>query len=234
MLIVDEAWILMQYPDSARYLYSLAKRARKYYLGLTIISQDVEDFLSNEQGRAILNNSSLQLLLKQSPAAVEKLGEVFHLTEGEKFLLLESDVGEGLFFAGASHVAIKIVASYTEDQIITTDPRQLLAQQDQEQTQAPQGQAISQDQNYKPATAQTSQTAPLEKEQNTSAPTAPAQIQTNPQPVGETIDDRATSNPSNFITKDNDANPLGNGAPSTVAGGALAQAPKQNGNTPTT
>jgi hypothetical protein len=130
MLIVDEAWILMQYPDSARYIYSLAKRARKYYLGLTIISQDVEDFLSSEQGRAVLNNSSMQILLKQSPTAVEKLAEVFHLTEGEKFLLLESDVGEGLFFAGASHVAIKIVASYAEDQIITTDPKQLMAQKE--------------------------------------------------------------------------------------------------------
>jgi len=129
LMIVDEAWILMQYPDSARYLYSLAKRARKYYLGLTIISQDVEDFLSSEQGRAVLNNSSMQILLKQSPAAVDKLAEVFNLTEGEKFLLLESDVGEGLFFAGASHVAIKIVASYAEDQIITSDPRELLAQQ---------------------------------------------------------------------------------------------------------
>lgn len=129
LMIVDEAWILMQYPDSARYLYSLAKRARKYYLGLTIISQDVEDFLASEQGRAVLNNSSMQILLKQSPAAVDKLAEVFNLTEGEKFLLLESDVGEGLFFAGSSHVAIKIVASYAEDQIITSDPRELLAQQ---------------------------------------------------------------------------------------------------------
>jgi len=135
MLIVDEAWILMQYPDSAKYLYSLAKRARKYYLGLTIISQDVEDFLSNEQGRAVINNSSIQILLKQSPAAVEKLAEVFHLTEGEKFILLESDVGEGLFFAGASHVAIKIIASFAEDQIITTDPKELLAQKQADQAQ---------------------------------------------------------------------------------------------------
>lgn len=133
LLLVDEAWILMQYPDSARYLYSLAKRARKYFLGLSIISQDVEDFLSSEQGRAILNNSSMQILLKQSPSAVEKLAEVFNLTEGEKFLLLESDVGEGLFFAGSSHVAIKVIASYSEDQIITTDPRQLLEQQQAKQ-----------------------------------------------------------------------------------------------------
>ena len=132
ILIVDEAWILMQYPDSAKYLYSLAKRARKYYLGLTIISQDVEDFLNSDQGRAIINNSSIQILLKQSPAAVEKLAQVFHLTEGEKFILLESDVGEGLFFAGASHVAIKIIASFAEDQIITTDPKELLAQKEKE------------------------------------------------------------------------------------------------------
>ncbi len=128
LLVVDEGWILMQYPDSAKYLYSLAKRARKYYLGLTIISQDVEDFIASEQGRAIINNSSLQILLKQSPAAIDKLAEIFNLTEGEKFLLLESDIGEGLFFAGSSHVAIKIVASYSEDQIITTDPRELLEQ----------------------------------------------------------------------------------------------------------
>lgn len=161
ILVVDEAWILMQYPDSARYLYSLAKRARKYYLGLTIISQDVEDFLANEQGRAILNNSSLQLLLKQSPAAVEKLAEVFHLTEGEKFLLLESDVGEGLFFAGASHVAIKIVASYTEDQIVTTDPRQLLQKEkDETENQAPQGEAIERSGGFGDDGSQTAQNQP--------------------------------------------------------------------------
>lgn len=127
ILVIDEAWIMMQYEDSARYIYSLAKRARKYYLGLTTISQDVEDVLNSQQGRAVLNNSSMQILLKQSPTAVEKLTEVFNLTEGEKFLLLESNVGEGLFFAGTNHVAIQIVASYAEDQIITTDPSQLLA-----------------------------------------------------------------------------------------------------------
>lgn len=132
VLVIDEAWLLMQFPDSARYVYSLAKRARKYYLGLTIISQDVEDFLNSEQGRAVLNNSSLQILLKQSPTAVERLAEVFNLTEGEKFLLLESNVGEGLFFAGTNHVAIQVVASYAEDQIITTDPAQLLAAKEAE------------------------------------------------------------------------------------------------------
>jgi len=129
ILIVDEAWWMMQHEDSARFLYSMAKRARKYYLGLTIISQDVEDFLSSKYGRTVVNNSSMQILLKQSPAAIEKVAQIFNLTEGEKFLLLECDVGEGLFFAGLNHVAIKVVASYTEDQLITTDPRELLARQ---------------------------------------------------------------------------------------------------------
>lgn len=132
LVIIDEAWILMQYPDSARYVFTLAKRARKYFMGLTIISQDVEDFLNSEQGRAVLNNSSMQVLLKQAPTAVEKLAEVFHLTEGEKFLLLESNVGEGLFFAGQNHVAIQVVASYGEHQIVTSRPEELLAREKQE------------------------------------------------------------------------------------------------------
>jgi len=143
ILVIDEVWILMQYEDSARYVYSLAKRARKYYLGLTTISQDVEDVLNSQQGRAVLNNSSLQVLLKQSPTAVEKLTEVFNLTEGEKFLLLESNVGEGLFFAGTNHVAIQIVASYAEDQIITTDPAQLLAARQGEAAAGAPSQVIS-------------------------------------------------------------------------------------------
>ena len=126
ILVIDEAWWMMQYEDSARFLMGLAKRARKYYLGVTVITQDVEDFLSSRYGRAVINNSSMQLLLKQSPAAIDQIAEVFHLTEGEKYLLLESEIGEGLFFAGLKHVAIKVIASFTEDQIITTDPRQLL------------------------------------------------------------------------------------------------------------
>ncbi len=128
IMIIDEAWWMMQYDDSARFLYSLAKRARKYYLGLTIISQDVEDFLQSQYGKAVVSNSSLQILLKQSTASIEKVAQVFGLTEGEKMLLLESDVGEGLFFAGQNHVAIKIIASYNEHQIITTDPKELLEQ----------------------------------------------------------------------------------------------------------
>lgn len=127
LMVVDEAWWMMQYEQSARFLYGLAKRARKYYLGLSIISQDVEDFLGSNYGKAVVANSSIQLLMKQSPSSLEKLQEVFHLTEQEKYLLLNADIGEGIFFAGPNHVAIKTIASYTEDQIITTDPKQLLA-----------------------------------------------------------------------------------------------------------
>lgn len=128
VMIVDEAWWMMQNEDSAKFLHGLAKRARKYYLGLTIISQDVEDFLASRYGKAVVANSSMQVLMKQSTASIDIIAETFNLTEGEKYLLLESDVGEGLFFAGLNHVAFKAVASYTEDQIITTDPKQLLGQ----------------------------------------------------------------------------------------------------------
>jgi len=122
VMIIDEAWWMMQYEDSAKFLHGLAKRARKYYLGLTIISQDVEDFLGSKYGKAVVANSSMQILMKQSTASIDIVSEVFNLTEGEKYLLLESDVGEGLFFAGLNHVAMKVVASYTEDKIINTDP----------------------------------------------------------------------------------------------------------------
>lgn len=126
LLVIDEAWWMMKSEDTAAFLYSLAKRGRKYYLGLATVTQDVEDFLRSPYGRPILTNSSIQLLLKQSPTTIDLLKETFNLTDQEKFLLLESGVGEGLFFAGLKHVAIKIVASYTEDQIITSDPSQLL------------------------------------------------------------------------------------------------------------
>ncbi|QQS22672.1 ATP-binding protein [bacterium] len=126
ILVLDEAWILMQHEDSARFVFGIAKRARKYYLGLTTITQDVADFMASTYGKPIVTNSSIQLLLKQSPAAIDIVTETFFLTEGEKYLLLESDVGEGIFFAGLKHAAIKVYASYVEDQIITTDPKQLL------------------------------------------------------------------------------------------------------------
>ncbi len=128
IMIIDEAWWMMQYDDSAKFLHGLAKRGRKYYLGLTIISQDVEDFLGSRYGKAVVANSSMQILMKQSTASIDIVADTFNLTEGEKYLLLESDVGEGLFFAGLNHVAFKAVASYSEDKIITTDPKQLLGE----------------------------------------------------------------------------------------------------------
>lgn len=126
ILVIDEAWWLMQNEDSAKFIFALVKRCRKYYLGVTTITQDVNDFLGNPYGRAIVTNSAMQILLKQSPAAVDNLAKVFMLTEGEKYLLLERGLGEGIFFAGQKHAAIKIIASYAEDQIVTSDPRQLL------------------------------------------------------------------------------------------------------------
>jgi len=126
LLIVDEAWFMMQHEESAQFMFSIAKRARKYYLGVTTITQDISDFLASKYGKPIVTNSSLQLLLRQSPAAIDQLAQVFYLTDHEKFRLLESDVGEGIFFAGLKHVAIKIVASYAEDQVITSDPQQIL------------------------------------------------------------------------------------------------------------
>ena len=132
MLIVDEAWQLMKYDDSANFMFSLAKRARKYYLGLTTITQDVEDFMGSKMGRANVANSSMQLLLKQSPSAVDVLGDVFKLTEEERKRLANFPVGQGLFFAGQNHVHIQIVASQTEQGLITTNPQALLQQQEQE------------------------------------------------------------------------------------------------------
>lgn len=129
LLIIDEAWSLMQHEDSAKFLYGLVKRARKYYLGVTTITQDVEDFVNSSHGRPIITNSSLQLLLKQAPSAIEPLTKIFNLTEGEKYMLLNSGVGQGLFFAGLKHVAIQIIASYSEDKLVTTNPEQILAKQ---------------------------------------------------------------------------------------------------------
>lgn len=134
-LVVDEAWNLMQYDDSARFLYGLIKRARKYYLGVTTITQDVEDFINSPYGKPIITNASLQILLKQSPTAVDNLQKLFYLTDGEKYLLLNSDVGQGLFFAGNKHVAIQIVASPQEEQIITTNPEEVIAIRDAKKRQ---------------------------------------------------------------------------------------------------
>ncbi|MBU1911315.1 ATP-binding protein, partial [Patescibacteria group bacterium] len=130
MLVIDEAWSLIQHEDSARFLYGLIKRARKYYLGVTTITQDVEDFVNSPYGKPIITNTSLQILLKQSPSAIDNLQKIFYLTEGEKYLLLGSEVGQGLFFAGNRHVAIQIIASPKEAAIISTRPEDIVAKQE--------------------------------------------------------------------------------------------------------
>lgn len=126
LMVIDEAWWMMKSEDTASFLFSLAKRGRKYYLGIATITQDVDDFLRSPYGVPMITNSSIQILMKQSPTAIDNIQRTFNLTDEEKFLLLESSVGEGIFFAGLKHVAIKIIASYTEDQIITSDPSQLM------------------------------------------------------------------------------------------------------------
>ena len=127
LLIIDEAWWMMKSEDTASFLFSIAKRGRKYYLGLATITQDVADFLGSSYGKAMLTNSSIQILLRQSPTSIDLIQDTFKLSDEEKYLLLEADVGEGIFFAGLKHVAIKVIASYTDDQIITSDPSQILA-----------------------------------------------------------------------------------------------------------
>jgi len=127
LLVIEEAWWMMKTEDTASFLFSLAKRGRKYFLGLSTVTQDVNDFLNSPYGLPIITNSSIQLLLKQSPTSIDQIQKTFNLTDEEKYLLLESNVGEGIFFTGLKHVAIKIIASYTEDQIITSDPSQILA-----------------------------------------------------------------------------------------------------------
>jgi hypothetical protein len=132
LLIVDEAWYMMQREDSAKFMYSIAKRARKYYLGLTTITQDVADFMNNDMGKAIISNSSIQMLMKQSPSAVDKLQQTFNLSDGEKNFLLSCDIGQGLFFAGSNHVGIQVISSQAEHEIITSDPRDLEEKREKE------------------------------------------------------------------------------------------------------
>ena len=126
ILVVDEAWWIMQSEDGASFLYGMCKRGRKYWLGITTVTQDVNDFMKSNYGQPIITNSSMQILMKQSPATIDVVKKTFILTEQEKYLLLEADVGEGMFFAGQKHVAMKVIASYTEDQIITTNPQEVL------------------------------------------------------------------------------------------------------------
>lgn len=129
ILVVDEAWYMMRYPDSANFLVEIVKRSRKYYLGVTTISQDVEDFLGQDRGKEIISNSAMQILLKQAPVSLEKIGEVFNLSQGEKRLLMSASVGRGIFFAGNTHVAMRVVASDEEHKLITTNPKEILEKQ---------------------------------------------------------------------------------------------------------
>ncbi|MDP1846043.1 MAG: ATP-binding protein [Candidatus Moranbacteria bacterium] len=132
LLIVDEAWVMMQHEDAGSFMFSIAKRCRKYYTGLTTITQDIADFLTSRYGKPIVTNSSIQLLLKQSPAAIDVIGDTFFLTDQEKFMLLESNVGEGIFFAGLKHVAIRVEASYSENQLVTSKPAEILERKERE------------------------------------------------------------------------------------------------------
>lgn len=143
ILVIDEAWYFMQHQDSAAFIFSMAKRARKYYLGITTITQDVEDFVNNDYGRAIVTNASIQFLMKQSTAALPILSETFHLSEGERRLLVAADVGEGIFFAGSNHVALRVVSSDQEHAVITTNPEELLAKKQSRASQAATAPAVS-------------------------------------------------------------------------------------------
>lgn len=144
LLILDEAWYMMKYEDSASFVYSIAKRARKYYLGLTTATQDVEDFLRTDYGKAVLTNSSIQILLKQGTAEVDLVSQTFYLSEGERELLLSSDIGEGLFFAGQNHVAMKVLSAPFEHELITSNPEELLRKQEAATAVAAQEQQLAQ------------------------------------------------------------------------------------------
>lgn len=135
LLVLDEAWYLMKYEDSASFVHGIAKKARKHYLALTTATQDVQDFLSTDYGKAVLSNSSIQVLLKQSPTEIDLVSQIFYLTNQEKQLLLTSDVGEGLFFAGLSHVAIQVVAADFEHKLITSNPEELLKMKEEASSQ---------------------------------------------------------------------------------------------------
>jgi conjugal transfer ATP-binding protein TraC len=125
IMVVDEAWWMLKTEAGGSFLHGIAKRCRKYWLGLTTITQDIPDFMNSHYGKPIVSNSSIQILFKQSPSTIDVVQQTFNLTEEEKYLLLQADVGEGIFFAGLKHAAIKVVASYTEDQIVTTNPEQI-------------------------------------------------------------------------------------------------------------
>ncbi|MBD3156558.1 DUF87 domain-containing protein [Candidatus Peregrinibacteria bacterium] len=185
LLVIDEAWSLMQHEDSAKFLYGLVKRARKYYLGVTTITQDVEDFVKNSFGKPIITNSSMQLLLKQAPAALEMLQKIFNLTEGEKYMLLNSGVGQGLFFAGNKHVAIQVIASYGEDQLVTTNPEEMLqaeAQQAEYEGEATQEESTTPPSQPEPQSQELKKTQESKEEKTEQVPQEPKESKKESKP----------------------------------------------------
>ncbi|MDD5469559.1 MAG: ATP-binding protein [Candidatus Peribacteraceae bacterium] len=180
LLVIDEAWNLMQHEDSARFLYGLIKRARKYYLGITTITQDIEDFVNSPYGKPIITNASLQILLKQSASAIDNLQKLFYLTDGEKYLLLNSDVGQGLFFAGNKHVAIQIVASPQEEKLITTKPEEVLEKRKEKEL-------LSQEQKMQNPTEEDAR----EQERVTKAVTEKEQKENTAAEVGKMVTEKA-------------------------------------------
>lgn len=170
ILVIDEAWYFMKHPDSASFIHSMVKRARKYYLGVTTITQDVEDFLHTDYGKAIVSNASIQFLMKQSTASIPVLTQTFYLSEGERQLLIASDVGEGIFFAGQNHVAIRVVASDEEHEVITTNPEEILRRRAEQQAPPAASTENAGEKNTPPSTPQNAP-APVENEQE--APSTP-------------------------------------------------------------
>ncbi len=209
ILILDEGWYMMKYQDSASFVYSIAKRARKYYLGMTTATQDVEDFLKNEYGKAVLTNSSIQILLKQGTAEVDMIADTFYLSEGEKALLLSSDVGEGLFFAGQNHVAMKVFAAPFEHELITSNPMELLKRQedkeasdkqaqDEQATETPPAPQITTDMNQILSTPPAGNPAPTETQAPpvTSTITQPEPNPVSPNPIAPSDLNNSAANPA--------------------------------------
>jgi len=208
ILIVEEAWTLMEDEDSARFIYGIAKRARKYYLGLTTVAQDVDDFLKSEYGKAIVTNSSIQVLLKQHPAAIDRVAEVFYLSEGEKRFLLSADIGEGLFFAGANHVALKVKASDAEHNLITTNPQEILRlRQEGKIGGTIREERLKNREVYKPVSSL--QNATREEVNNLSQSNSQQnqqQVNTNQQPKQPTPNEDGTINPNAILESVSDLN----------------------------
>lgn len=212
LLILDEAWYMMKFEDSASFVYSIAKRARKYYLGLTTATQDVEDFLKTDYGKAVLTNSSLQILLKQGTAEVDLVGETFYLSEGEKELLLAADVGEGLFFAGRNHVAMKVIAAPYEYELITSNPEELLKRQQQAKIQA----AEVENEHPTGPPPRPPVTQPIYNPPSASGPSPIFNTQPAPQPIMPTIQNAASTPITSTAPQTSAATPAAQTIPSNI------------------